>query len=161
MPYLVDGHNLIPHIPGLSLQDPDDEARLLAWLQSFGAKTRRRITVYFDRRAPGTAGELRHGPVTAHFVSSPGTADDAIRKHLLRLNRQAHNWTVVSSDGEVRRSAERSGAHWLSAQAFAERLAAITTDAQQEPPARPLTPDEVAEWEAAFSRRKPASGGGP
>ncbi len=25
MPILVDGHNLVPHVPGLSLRDPDDE----------------------------------------------------------------------------------------------------------------------------------------
>ena len=27
MPYLIDGHNLIAQMPGLSLSDPDDEVR--------------------------------------------------------------------------------------------------------------------------------------
>jgi len=33
MPYLIDGHNLIAQMPGFSLSDPDDEARLVLRLR--------------------------------------------------------------------------------------------------------------------------------
>ena len=29
MPYIIDGHNLIPKIPGIDLQDLDDEQKLI------------------------------------------------------------------------------------------------------------------------------------
>ncbi|MBP1702274.1 MAG: hypothetical protein H6Q38_1381, partial [Chloroflexi bacterium] len=35
MPYIVDGHNLIPKIPGLSLRAIDDEMQLIELLQEF------------------------------------------------------------------------------------------------------------------------------
>ena len=35
MPFLIDGHNLIPHIRGLSLSQLDDELALLGLLNSF------------------------------------------------------------------------------------------------------------------------------
>ena len=33
MHYLIDGHNLIARVPGLSLADPDDEVKLLQLLK--------------------------------------------------------------------------------------------------------------------------------
>jgi hypothetical protein len=33
MPYIVDGHNLIPKVPGLNLQDMEDELQLVELLQ--------------------------------------------------------------------------------------------------------------------------------
>lgn len=33
MNYLIDGHNLIARTPGLSLADPDDEAKLVQLLR--------------------------------------------------------------------------------------------------------------------------------
>ena len=35
MPYLIDGHNLIPKVRGLSLQSMDDEMELVELLQEF------------------------------------------------------------------------------------------------------------------------------
>ena len=30
--YVVDGHNLVPKVPGMSLSDPDDETKLISLL---------------------------------------------------------------------------------------------------------------------------------
>ena len=49
MPYLIDGHNLIPKIPGLSLEMLDDEDRLIELLQEFARVRRQRIEVFFDQ----------------------------------------------------------------------------------------------------------------
>ena len=49
MHYLIDGHNLIARTPGLSLADPDDEAKLSALLRRWAAADpRRKVTVIFD-----------------------------------------------------------------------------------------------------------------
>ena len=55
MPYLIDGHNLIPRIPGLSLKDLDDETALIQILQRFAARQGSRVDVFFDRAPPGQA----------------------------------------------------------------------------------------------------------
>ena len=50
MPLLVDGHNLIGQVPGLSLADADDEAQLVQLLRRYStAKRGRQVVVVFDR----------------------------------------------------------------------------------------------------------------
>ena len=59
MHYLIDGHNLIARVPGLSLADPDDEVKLLQLLKRWAvADARRKVTVIFDKGLPG--GEAKH-----------------------------------------------------------------------------------------------------
>jgi len=41
MPFLIDGHNLIPHIRGLSLSQLDDELALLDLLNNYFKKERK------------------------------------------------------------------------------------------------------------------------
>lgn len=155
MPYLIDGHNLIPQVRGLSLSDPDDEAKLVAALHVFASRNRRRIVVYFDRRAGGLAPNLSRAGVQVHFVAPPKTADEAIRIHLEGLRGEARNWTVVSSDMEVRRSAHRMGAAWLSAADFARRLqSAPGRNEREDKPDQPASDSEVREWERLFTDRK-------
>ena len=45
---IVDGHNLIPKIKGLSLKMLDDESELIQILQEYARLTRKKIEVYFD-----------------------------------------------------------------------------------------------------------------
>ena len=52
MPYLIDGHNLIGSLPGLSLADPEDERKLLDRLQGYARRSRRRMIVFFDQGNP-------------------------------------------------------------------------------------------------------------
>ena len=67
MPYLVDGHNLIPKA-GLRLDAPNDEMDLVTMLQEFSRTSRAAVEVYFDGAPPGQAGAKRFGIVMAHFV---------------------------------------------------------------------------------------------
>ncbi|MEW6566830.1 MAG: NYN domain-containing protein [Chloroflexota bacterium] len=153
MPYLIDGHNLIAHLPGLRLSDADDEARLAERLRLFCQRTRSRAVVYFDRGHPAGEQPAPRAGLTVHFVRAPRTADHAIRAHLTRLGREARNWTVVTSDGELRSAARQSGARTLTSPEFARRL-----QARPELPEKPESPadeDEVTYWEARFRRHKP------
>lgn len=122
MPYLIDGHNLIPNLKGLSLGDPDDEMELIRRLQGFSRRFRTKIEVYFDQAPPGQTRSQRFGMVSAFFVTQGKTADRAISDRLASLGGAAKNWTVVSSDQEVIRGSKSCQARVLSSQDFAVRL---------------------------------------
>ena len=82
MIYIVDGHNLIPKLPGLSLEALDDELRLIERLQVFCRIQRSSVQVFFDRAPAGYSGARSFGSVRAHFVPQGTIADDAIARHL-------------------------------------------------------------------------------
>lgn len=149
MPYLIDGHNLIPKV-GLSLGDPDDEERLIARLQEFCRRERTKTDVYFDNAPPGQASTQRYGNVTAHFVRQGETADHAIAKRLASLGGEAKNWTVVSSDHEVQATARRFHAHVLSSETFAHRLRSTPSGKDE----KPSTPDDVEMWLQVFREKR-------
>lgn len=154
MPYLIDGHNLIARVPGIDLGDPDDEIQLISILVGFSARSRHKITVYFDRGSFGSRDPNPKGGVSVHFVTEPVTADDAIRRHLDRLGREAKNWTVVSSDREVRIAAQHSGATPMSSDQFAGLLKTPSPDNKpDEKPDTPLSKEEVRSWEEIFRQR--------
>ncbi len=150
MPYILDGHNLIPKIPGLSLREPDDEERLLHLLQEFARRERARVEVFFDRAPAARQGTVRRGLVTAHFVERHSTADEAIIRYLRKLGKAARNWTVVSSDRQVQVNARALGARLLASETFAAQKLAPHNAAPEEKPDRPLSEDEVAAWLRLF-----------
>ncbi|HET9905216.1 MAG TPA: NYN domain-containing protein [Anaerolineales bacterium] len=149
MPYLVDGHNLIPKL-GLRLDSMDDEMELIAILQEFCRVERKQIVVYFDG-AP-QAGTRKLGPVTAHFVKLGTTADDSIRRHLKKLGKAAKNWTVVSSDRQVQAETRAVRAEIISSDGFAKQLRQARHAAPKSDEARTLSPDEIEEWLKLFKR---------
>ncbi len=155
MPLIIDGHNLIPKLPGLSLQAPDDEMRLVEWLQRYCAHRNTRAEVYFDRAAAGSAGRRHFGAVTAVFVHSGRTADQAIAARVRKLGKQARNWVVVSSDHEVQRAARWAGARVVSSETFAAELMALNqTRVEAEKPEN-LSADELEEWLRLFGEEEP------
>lgn len=159
MPYLIDGHNLVAHTPGLSLDDPDDEARLVQLLRAFCARRSTTATVYFDGGRAGRPAQATSSGVTAHFVRAPASADDAIARHLSRLGKVAPNWTVVSSDGEVIAAARRARAKTISSKAFAALLRQPDPPKEEgDKPALIDAAEEVARWESAFRSRRRGRG---
>ncbi len=153
MPYLIDGHNLIPKVPGLALKDIDDEAQLIELLLEFCRRRRKEAMVFFDRAPLGHPRTRNHGLVKAWYVREGQTADHAIQARLARLGRQARNWTVVSSDRAVQAAARGARAHFISSEAFAEDMALTLKDAPPEPGKRPdsqVSPDEIDAWLAMF-----------
>src|SRR5262245_12409929 len=121
MPYLIDGHNLIPKL-GLHLDAPEDEAELVSILQDFSRLQRRTTEVYFDGAPAGQARTQKFGTVTAHFVRLGLSADSAIIQRLRDLRGDARNWIVVSSDREVQNAARALHASVASSEEFADLL---------------------------------------
>jgi predicted RNA-binding protein with PIN domain len=153
MPYLVDGHNLVPKV-GLCLDSFDDEMELIAVLQEFSRLQRRQVEVYFDGAPADQTGTRRLGTVKAHFVRAGTTADAAIARRLKKLGRAAKNWTVVSSDRQVQTEARAARAEVLSSEEFA-RLLQQTPRGEASKPAvdRKVSPAEVDEWLNVFGSR--------
>lgn len=152
MPYLIDGHNLIPKL-GLRLDSPDDEIELIAILREFCRLEQRQAEVFFDGAPPAQAGTRKLGAVTAHFVRLGGTADDAIRKRLKALGKSARNWTVVSSDRQVQAEARAAQAEVISSDSFAGTLKHARDSAPKANPDRKLSPKEVEDWLREFEER--------
>lgn len=122
MPYLIDGHNLIPFVHGMSLDQLDDELRLIDLLEAYFKKIRKKATIFFDRGQPGADRMVTRGFVTARFTRPPLIADQAIRNQLRRLGGSAANYTVISSDHEVAAFARRQGAKAISSREFARTI---------------------------------------
>ena len=153
MPYIIDGHNLIPKVPGLSLQEMDDEQHLLEMLQEFCRRQRKQVDVFFDNAPPGGMRARNLGSVTARFVRQGATADDAIRKRLVNLGRAARNWTVVSSDQAVQAEARASQAQSMPSETFARLMMQALDDSrvdQGETADATLAPEELDEWLQLF-----------
>lgn len=153
MPYLIDGHNLIPKL-GLRLDSVDDEEELIGILREFCRLERRQVEVFFDGAPALQAGTRKLGPVTAHFVRLGTTADNAIRKRLNRLGKSAKNWIVVSSDRQVQIEARAAQAEVLSSESFARLLKQARNSASKPVDERKLSRQEVEEWLKFFEERK-------
>lgn len=152
MPFLVDGHNLIPKV-GLRLDAIDDEMELIAILQEFCRMEQRQVEVFFDGAPAGQAGTRKLGAVTAHFVRLGESADNAIRNHLRRLGKRARNWTVVSSDRQVQAEARALHAEVTSSDSFAAMLKQAREAAPKPAADRNLSPKEVDDWLKLFEER--------
>ena len=170
---MIDGHNLIAQIHGLSLGMPDDEEQLVQLLNHYGGTQRGkqlshrasgplseragRLEVYFDGAPAEQAGKRNLGRVLAFFVVESSTADEAIKRRLDRLGKSAGGWTVVSSDRSVQAAAREVHAKVIKSEDFARQLVLLAqTSTGEERPAgnQPLSPGEVDEWLKLFKQRK-------
>jgi uncharacterized protein len=154
MPYLVDGHNLIPKL-GLRLDSIDDEAELISILQEFCRSERRQVEVFFDGAPAPQAGTRKMGTIIAHFVRLGTTADDAIQNRLKKLGKSARNWTVVSSDRQVQANARAAQAEVVSSDSFAGLLKQVRNSNPKPNSDRKISSQEVDEWLKLFEKRKP------
>ncbi len=152
MPLLIDGHNLIGHLPDLSLSDPRDEVKLVARLQAYAARSERRITVVFDPGPQTVPSALQrrshHGHVEVIYADPGQKADDVIRS-IVGATRDRQGLLVVTSDGALANFTRQCGVRVISAGQFAKALI-------EHAPRRPSdekptsSQDDVAAWLAVF-----------
>ena len=154
MPYLIDGHNLIPKV-GLHLNSPDDEMELVAILKEFARLKRQQVEVYFDGAPIGQAGTRKLGTIRAHFVPLGQTADSAIRSRLKKMEKDAKNWIIVSSDHEVQNAARVVRAQVVTSDEFVKMLRAATNSAPKaNTENKKLSAQEVDEWLKLFREKE-------
>lgn len=151
MKYIIDGHNLIPHIPGLSLSDMDDEQRLIELVQMFCRRARSQVELFFDGALPGQQ-TSSVGSVHTHFIRKGTPADDAIIHYLHSAGRNTSALALVTSDHRIQAEAHALGIQVIESAAFARqmmtRLQQPETGAEKRETA--LTRDEVDAWLKTF-----------
>lgn len=153
MQYIIDGHNLIPRIAGLSLSDPEDENKLIDLLTPFLRAKKSRAMVFFDHAATGQSGQRNFGLVKAFFVPQGQIADNAIANYLHQLGGSARNYTVVSSDRMVQATAHAHHANSLQSQEFAAQLERFYEETPASETSDPsLSALEIAQWEELFNQ---------
>jgi predicted RNA-binding protein with PIN domain len=149
---MIDGHNLIGKLPGLSLQDPDDEEKLVRLLVSYQARTGKKVTVVFDPGGSFALPQSRHVGGVGVVFAPQGSSADAVITRRVRRDRNPRGWSVVTSDRALAKTVVREGARVLSAEAFAQELGMLSAappDWKDTPPSS----EEVESWLAMFENR--------
>ncbi len=166
MSLLIDGHNLIGSgaFEDISLEDEDDEARLVKRLRVWRSNYRGDVTVVFDRGIVGGASrELSGAGVNVIFARDPQEADDWIRR---RIHRRQQGLTVVTNDWALRQEAKLYDVETWQADEFVRRMGTgrsgpesagdkkvergAETDVQ-------LSDGELTEWMNLFGAPRPAA----
>lgn len=151
MHYLIDGHNLIAHLDDISLDEPDDEAKLVQKLTSFVARTRSRCIVVFDQGLPGGWSRMSTHSVQVIFANHKSSADRVLRDYI-HARKDTQNWTVVSSDNEILSRARARKMPIIRSADFAHQLKhpkPVKPDAGEAADVR-LSEQEVDEWARLF-----------
>jgi hypothetical protein len=153
---VIDGHNLIPKIPGLSLSDLDDEPKLIELIQEYCRLKRTTAELFFDGALPGFNSGIKGGLVHIHSIRKSSSADQAIIDFLAQKGKAARSCTMVSSDLHVQVQARGLGAAILSSDQFAHELVITLSQAEksEQGESKPLSPAEVDEWLNIFNSRK-------
>jgi len=151
MRWIIDGHNLIPKVPGMHLSNMDDEQALIAWLQEAARVMQDSIDVYFDQAPPGYPVRRGYGRVTAFFIRKGTTVDQAIWSRLENDGVRSKEYSVVSSDHLVQQGARKMHARAFRSEDFvslvAEKLATRQMKRQTDPL---INESEIEEWLRLF-----------
>lgn len=152
--WLIDGHNLIGQMPGLRLDDPDDEEKLLEHLRRHRARTGHAVIVVFDP-GPGhhSTTTKKQGGITVQFAPSGTTADQLIVRRVRQL-KNPQETVVVTSDRAVAQVARQYYVRVIDSRTFARqylqpRASSLTPDEGSRADIK-LSPDEVEEWLKLF-----------
>jgi len=156
MPYVVDGHNLLGQIPGLSLHGTDDRRKLVTALSGFCRARRCRMTIFFDGEPPrGTRADTHLGGVRVLYSGRGRSADDAILA-MIRSSRAPGDITLVTSDRALYERGRHLGARGILGHVFRgmmsrdDRAGGPATDKPEAP-----APGEVDYFLELFGESEP------
>jgi uncharacterized protein len=154
MHWMIDGHNLIPNVPGISLHDLDDEAALIEWLSVYTRRTQDEIELFFDKGNTGSQKPRCINRIRVTFVPSNRTADQAIIERLNELGGRAADYTVVSSDHVVQVNARAARAKVMESNAFVQRVQEkLSRETSTDTEKKGIPDDELQWWVDFFDHR--------
>ncbi|MBX3064272.1 MAG: NYN domain-containing protein [Anaerolineae bacterium] len=175
--YLVDGHNLIGQLQDLSLDDPQDEAKLTVAIRRFCMRHRVKTTVIFDNGViGGTSRELSNSDVTVIFAS-PGQQADTLLMRRARehgtIKGKYDDMVLVTSDRRILRLAFAYGIDTMASEEFALMIGFRPVEREVEDPDKAngktekriafvyekdpnpvISTQEIAYWLTVFKRRQ-------
>ncbi len=154
--FVIDGHNLIPKVPGIRLQDVEDENRLIEMINEYCRLSRSQVDLFFDGAPlPGQPGK-KTGLVHPHFVRKGYSADDAIIEYVKKNQNPGNLLTVVSSDYRVATAARNAGCEVVTSETFAAEMRRVFSSprATQELRDKKLSDSEVASWLEEFQNNQ-------
>jgi len=119
MPYLIDGSNLIGHMPTLELRDTRSKRRLVAQLLIFQSIKKTKIILVFDGPPdPELLGKkYRRKEFTILWPDQEESADTLIKQRA-QMQSDLRHLIVVSSDREIKNFAHEIGAKVLNCKEF-------------------------------------------
>ncbi|NMA13369.1 MAG: NYN domain-containing protein [Chloroflexi bacterium] len=158
MVILVDGHNLIPKLPSLSLNDPQDERKLIEILSEYARLSRHKVILFLDKRAIGQAFAKTVGTIKIFHADERTTADETIVHYLQKHSPKSQTMLVISSDHHVQIQAKSLGAKTQRSEEFAKTVVKLL----QNPPSyknnkakpkmeEPLSAEEMSDWIDIFN----------
>jgi predicted RNA-binding protein with PIN domain len=149
MPYMIDGTDLITKLSRLSFQDIDDEMQLVDILQDFCRLKNKQSEVFFDNSPPGGMRVRKFDQVTVRYIRHGQPLESAIQGRLSRLEKEARNWIVISSNHAVIRAANASKAQAMSSSDFAKKIEQTLNNQEiesQHKEESALQEEEIDEW---------------
>ena len=155
MPYLIDGSNLIGHMPTLEFHDPRSKHRLVAQLLIFQSIKKTKIILAFDGSPdPDLLGKnYRRREFTILWPDQEEPADTLIKQQV-QMQSDLRHLQVVSSDREIKNFAHENGAKVLNCDEFYKRLkAALKEHKESQTMSKEdttLSPLEVDHWMEIF-----------
>jgi predicted RNA-binding protein with PIN domain len=123
--YIIDGYNLGFKIAAIAewIRNGDTEKAIYLvenYIRNRLVNKAGRIIVVFDGKKRTLSLNSKRSDIQVIFSTKPETADDVIRQ-FLRSTKKVKDWIVVSSDNEIRYTAEDLGAQALSSEFFIEK----------------------------------------
>jgi predicted RNA-binding protein with PIN domain len=157
MAYLIDGSNLIGHLPYLELFDPRSKHRLVARLSIFQRAKRTKIFLVFDGYPdPELGGQKIDTKKFVILYPDQGQTGDTLIKEWIEKQTDLRHLYVVSSDREIKTFARMKGARVLTCEEFDKQLKKSLKKFRAEKDAKKsqkrLTPLEIDHWLEIFSK---------
>jgi predicted RNA-binding protein with PIN domain len=154
MPVIIDGHNLIGRMSGISLADPHDEEKLIRILAQDLHLGRQKATVVFDKAAAMDMGARYETERLRVIFAPPESSADAIIMDIIKNDPNPRGLTVVTSDNEIRRCARSRRARLISSEDFARRLESPALNRRVRRPVEHGEDFDVDDWLQYFKRRR-------
>ena len=144
--YIIDGYNLGYKIPSVAKWIRSGETdRAIQLIKNFANKLipgADQIIIVFDGTNESKKCNTNHSKLQIRFSKKPQTADDIIRQ-FIRYQKNASKWIVVSSDSDIRHTAEDMGADVICSEKLIESLKSHSGRSQGKTNREKYRPDNV------------------
>jgi predicted RNA-binding protein with PIN domain len=158
MPYLIDGNNLIGHIPYLRLDDPQSKYHLAAQLKIFQRTKKRKVILVFDGSPGPELLREEHASKKFVIVYPPDEENaDTVIETWIKKQTNSRQFIVVTSDREIKAFARMNNAKVINCDKFYKELKSVLKEFRFQQSMRKtqkqLSPLETSHWLEIFESK--------